>query len=63
MGDNTFRKNVAAILDADNYKDLVVKRNSGKYYINYTLTDEAKNEYRDAYGPEILYREISGAHG
>ena len=63
MGDNTFRKNVAAILDADNYKDLVVKRNSGNYYINYTLTDEAKNEYRDAYGPEILYREISGAHG
>ena len=46
-----FREKLAEHLTTT-FEDMIVKRSSGTFYKAYTLTDEAKQEYRSAYGYE-----------
>ena len=44
-----FREQLADYLDTT-FPDMIVKRHSGTFYRNYTLTPEAKNQYATVYG-------------
>ena len=44
-----FRDELASFLNAS-HADLITRRNGGSYYNRYTLTDEAKENYKKVYG-------------
>ncbi len=45
-----FRNDLASHLNVADYTDLVVHMGSGRYFKSYTLSEEAKDNYRQAYG-------------
>lgn len=48
-----FRTKLADYLDSS-FENMVVKRNSGTFYKDYTLTTECKKEYQNAYGYDSI---------
>jgi len=45
-----FRDGLTEYLGAMRFQDISTRRNGNTYFRDYTLSQEAKEEYRDAYG-------------